>query len=191
MSGVAEHGMKLRKLSAAPSLALQAELGRRCRLMPAPADGRDAGTASQLIDVRWTRVMCCVFVVCVTSSLAHAAAGEIGPAQLIGVWRGTSICTDLTAAPACHDETVVYEFTAGSRPGAVHWAADKVVGGQRERMGEMELEYDKAEGCWKAFFTSPRTKSVWRLTVEGSRLTGTARLLPGNETIRKLDLRKE
>ncbi len=27
--------------------------------------------------------------------------------------------------------------------------------------------------------------------VEGTRLTGTARLLPGNETVRKLDLRKD
>jgi hypothetical protein len=42
-------GMKLTKLSAAPTLAPQAALGRRCRLMPAPVNGMDAGTASQLI----------------------------------------------------------------------------------------------------------------------------------------------
>src|SRR5512143_2947238 len=42
-------GMKLTKLSAAPTLAPQAALGRRCRRMPAPANGMDAGTASQLI----------------------------------------------------------------------------------------------------------------------------------------------
>jgi uncharacterized protein (TIGR02246 family) len=42
-------GMKLTKLSAAPTLAPQAALGRRCRLMPAPVSGMDAGTASQLI----------------------------------------------------------------------------------------------------------------------------------------------
>src|SRR5512146_2289594 len=40
--------MKLTKLSAAPTLAPQAALGRRCRLMPAPSRS-DAGTASQLI----------------------------------------------------------------------------------------------------------------------------------------------
>jgi hypothetical protein len=175
-----------------------------------PASARlDAGTASQLIPgVRWTRGVCdsmasmarrhapwvlrvaCTSLVLVTNPIAHAEADGVG-AQLIGVWRGTSTCTDLVAAPACHNETVVYEFTAGPQPGAVHWVADKVVAGQRERMGEMELEYDKAEGCWKAFFTSPRVKSVWRLSADGSRLTGTARLLPGNETIRKVDLRKE
>src|SRR5512146_1860859 len=42
-------GMKLTKLSAAPTLAPQAALGRRCRRMPAPVNGLDAGTASQLI----------------------------------------------------------------------------------------------------------------------------------------------
>jgi hypothetical protein len=48
-------GMKLTKLSAAPTLAPQAALGRRCRRMPAPAE-LDAGTASQLIPgVRLTR----------------------------------------------------------------------------------------------------------------------------------------
>ena len=144
--------------------------------------------------VRWNAVLgvvCFVFAVHVARSVAYAVAEDVGPGQLIGAWRGRSICTDLTAAPACHDETVVYEFTAGAQRDAVHWVADKVVAGHRERMGEMELEYDKAEGCWKAFFTSPRIKSVWRLTVEGSRMTGTARLLPGNETIRKLGLQRE
>jgi hypothetical protein len=42
-------GMKLTKLSAAPTLAPQAALGRRCRLMPAPVNSMNAGTASQLI----------------------------------------------------------------------------------------------------------------------------------------------
>jgi hypothetical protein len=48
-------GMKQTKLSAAPTLAPQAALGRRCRLMPAKS-ATAAGTASQLIPrVRPTR----------------------------------------------------------------------------------------------------------------------------------------
>jgi hypothetical protein len=122
---------------------------------------------------------------------ATVAAAAQDPEQLLGTWRGTSICTDRVAAPACNDEDVVYEFTRGARPNTVHWAADKIVNGQRVPMGEFDLTYDKAEGCWKAEYTSPRVKSVWRVTVNGSRLTGTGRLLPGNETVRKMDLRKE
>ena len=116
---------------------------------------------------------------------------DADPAQLIGVWRGTSICTDRVAAPACNDETVVYEFTAGQKPSTVHWTADKVVNGQRERMGEFDLQYDAAERIWKAQFSSPRVTSVWRLSVKGTHLTGSGRLLPGNEMIRKIDARKQ
>ena len=110
--------------------------------------------------------------------------------QLLGTWRGTSTCTDRVAAPACNDEVIVYEFTNGAKPGTVHWAADKVVNGQREPMGEMELAYDQTEKCWKAEFSSPRVKSVWRVSVDGNTMTGSATLLPGKEIIRKVDARK-
>ena len=125
------------------------------------------------------------------STVAQAQSAVGDAAELIGIWRGASICTDRVAAPGCHDETVVYEFTAGSAPGTVHWIADKLVNGQRERMGELELVFDKAEACWKAEFSSPRVRVVWRLVVNGSRLSGTGRQVPGNETIRKMDLRKD
>lgn len=143
--------------------------------------------------VRWgiSGVVSGVVLVLCAHAVLRAKTDEPDPAQLIGVWRGTSTCSDRVAAPACHDETVVYEFTAGSKNGTVHWAADKVVNGERARMGDLELTYDKTEACWKAEFSSPRVKSVWRLVVEGNHLTGTARLLPGNETVRKVDARKE
>jgi hypothetical protein len=86
---------------------------------------------------------------------------------------------------------VVYEFTAGDRPGTVRWKADKVVDGQRQSMGEMDLAYDAAESCWKAEFISPRAHHVWCLAIDGARMTGTARLLPGNQTIRKVDVRQD
>jgi len=123
------------------------------------------------------------------SALAKDDAGRAG--ELIGTWRGTSICTDRVAAPACHDETVVYAFTAGPKPGQVHWAADKVVNGERQRMGDLDMTYDTAEACWRVEFSSPRVKGVWRLTVDGAHLSGTGKLLPGNETVRKVDLRKD
>jgi hypothetical protein len=131
-----------------------------------------------------------VLLVAATAVVAQDSK-DADPAQLMGVWRGTSICTDRVAAPACTDETVVYEFTAGQKPGTVHWTADKVVNGQREPMGEFDLQYDAAERVWKARFSSPRVTSEWRVSVEGRHLTGSARLLPGNETIRRIDARKQ
>jgi hypothetical protein len=133
-----------------------------------------------------------VWGACLFALARLGSAHEPGePAQLIGTWRGTSICTDRVAAPACHDETVVYEFAAGPQPGTVRWKADKVVNGKRQPMGEMSLTYDKAEACWKGEFESPRVHSVWCLAVTDDRISGTGRLLPGQQTIRRIDVRKD
>ena len=126
-----------------------------------------------------------------TGGTMAAAPADRDPSELIGTWRGTSTCTDLVAAPGCRDEVVVYELTAGEKPGTVHWQADKVVDGKRQSMGEMDLVYDKDARCWSAEFTSPRVHSIWCLVVEGKHLTGTGRLLPGNQTIRRIDARKD
>jgi hypothetical protein len=145
----------------------------------------------------WTgRVTRAVLVMVILQSLgataiARARIDAPDPEQLIGLWRGTSTCTDRVAAPACQDERVVYEFTAGTQPEMVHWAADKIVNGRRARMGEMDVTYDKAEACWKAEFSSPRLKSIWRIVVDRDHMTGSARLLPGNEMIRKIELRRD
>ena len=122
---------------------------------------------------------------------ASAAPDEHKPSELIGTWRGTSTCTDRVAAPACHDEVVVYVFTAGEKPGTVHWQADKIVDGKREPMGEFDLVYDAAEKCWSAEFRNARVHSVWRVVVDGTHLTGTAQLLPGKQTVRRIDARKD
>lgn len=137
-----------------------------------------------------------VTVVMVTCCAALPSVSFASPAGAVpvapgGVWRGTSTCTDRVAAPACHDEVVVYEFTAGEKPGTVTWKADKVVDGQRAPMGEMELAYDAGEACWRAEFKNPRGQTVWCLAVDGGRLTGTGRALPGNQIIRKIDVRKD
>ena len=124
--------------------------------------------------------------------LGAAAAPDRGtPPEILGTWRGTSLCTDRVAAPACHDEVVVYEFTAGEKPGTVHWKADKIVDGERGFMGELDASYDAAERCWLAEFKSPRSHTVWCLVVDGDHLTGTGRQLPGKQVIRKIDVRKD
>lgn len=121
---------------------------------------------------------------------SHAPADH-KPEELIGTWRGTSTCTDRVAAPACRDEVVVYDFTSGAKPGTVSRKADKVVEGRREPMGEMDLAYDAEQRCWSAEFRSPRGGVVWCLAVDGAHLTGTGRLLPGKETVRRIDVRKD
>lgn len=137
-------------------------------------------------------LLCGLALVPVLALHAHAFdEPDRDPAHLMGTWRGTSLCTDRVAAPACNDETVVYEFSPGAKEGTVRWVADKVVNGSRLNMGEMELSFDLTEGCWKAEFSSPRSRTVWRLAVKDDQLSGTGRMLPGQQTIRKMELRRD
>ena len=110
--------------------------------------------------------------------------------ELLGTWRGTSTCTDKVAAPACRDETVVYDVRRGGKPGHAIVAADRVVNDQRVPMGELDFAWDAAAACWRADFESPRVTSRWCLTIDGAALKGTARLLPGNQIIRRIEVRR-
>jgi hypothetical protein len=111
--------------------------------------------------------------------------------SLLGTWRGTSTCTDKVAAPACQDETVIYDVRRGDKPGHAILAAHKIVNDQRVPMGELDFAWDAAEACWRSDFASPRVTSRWCLVVAGDRLTGTARLLPGNQVIRRVQANRE
>ena len=123
-------------------------------------------------------------VAAVSSALQHTVD------ELRGTWRGTSTCTDRVAAPACQDETVVYEIRNGDKVGTAILAADKIVNGDRVPMGEMTFAYDAPLACWRSEFESPRLKSRWCLTVEGETLKGTATLLPGNQVVRRINARR-
>jgi len=135
-----------------------------------------------------------LLVTCATvayPSIARAAQSAHPTSELIGLWHGTSVCTDRVAAPACKDETVIYDFTAGAKPETVRWKADKIVEGKRLPMGEFDLVYSRTESCWRAELTSPRLHMVWCVVVDGTTLRGTAMLLPGNQIVRKIEARKD
>jgi hypothetical protein len=129
--------------------------------------------------------------VLITTSMPMTAWASHPRSELIGVWRGTSVCSDRVAAPGCNNEVVIYEFSPGSQPEIVHWTADKVVDGKRLPMGEFDLTYDRNEACWRAEFKSPRVHMMWRVVVEGADLKGTASLLPGKEIVRKIEAHKD
>jgi hypothetical protein len=133
-------------------------------------------------------VLAGVFAAVVSAAAGQAANVAPPPSELLGIWRGTSTCTDRAAAPACTDEIAVYEFSAGAKPGTVHWQADKMVNGRREAMGTLELTYDTGDGCWKAEIAGQRVTSAWCLSVHGTHLTGTGTLLPGKQVVRRVDL---
>jgi hypothetical protein len=136
------------------------------------------------------KVIGCACVSFLLSLAAVSSASQHTIDELRGTWRGTSTCTDRVAAPSCQDETVVYEFRNGDKPGTVIMAADKIVNGDRVSMGDLTFVFDAALACWRSDFESPRVKSRWCFTVEGNTLRGTATLLPGNQVVRRVNARR-
>jgi hypothetical protein len=114
------------------------------------------------------------------------ASGKGDLKDFLGTWRGTSTCVNRTIAPACHDETVVYEVRRAGKPNTVILAADKIVEGKRVPMGELEFVYSEPDGCWRGEFTTPRAHGVWCLVVEGRHLHGSLLHMPENAEVRKV-----
>jgi len=112
-------------------------------------------------------------------------------AAIVGTWRGTSVCVDLVAHPACHDEVVVYEVTGPAADGTVRLQADKIVEGKREPMGELTFRFAADTGTWVADFERPRMRGRWSLRVEDTRMAGTLASLPDGKVARRVSLKKQ
>jgi hypothetical protein len=104
---------------------------------------------------------------------------------LAGDWHGTSLCTNLKLLPGCHDEVVVYHLTPNG--GKVHIAADKIVDGKPQNMGEFDLT-QKGNRLTYEMTDGQGRRSLWDFTVKGSRMTGVLKMLPSGDVVRKIDV---
>jgi hypothetical protein len=125
------------------------------------------------------------------AATAAYAAGTGDLSHFLGTWHGTSTCVNRKVAPACKDETVVYEVGRSEKPQAALLKADKIVDGKRVPMGELEFIYSEKDGCWRAELTTPRVEGIWCLVVDGQNMTGGLRVLPSNSEVRKVELKHE
>jgi ribosome-associated toxin RatA of RatAB toxin-antitoxin module len=80
--------------------------------------------------------------------VAASALASSDIAEFLGTWKGTSTCTNREVAPACKDETVVYDVVRTDTPGTAQLEADKV--------GELDFTYDDKAGCWRSEFSTSR-----------------------------------
>ena len=87
--------------------------------------------------------------------------------QLVGTWRGRSLC--VTAKPACTDETVVYRIQR-TRPHeeAFTLQADKIVAGKAEAMGDLTCRFEPL----RQLLICPMHGAEWRFRWDGSTLVG-------------------
>ena len=130
-----------------------------------------------------------MFIIILLASLQATPIHDTN--EILGTWQGTSTCTDRVAAPACNDEVIVYEVSAGAVRGVAHWKGYKIVAGQRDLMGELDFTYSADDRCWRADMSSTRVVGVWCLSVQGSAMIGSAWLLPGKQVVRAVKAQKQ
>jgi hypothetical protein len=110
-----------------------------------------------------------LFLTAVASPQLAASAGD----QVLGEWRGTSLCTNLKLAPACKDETVRYVFTRNEGATTYHLVADKLVSGTFETMGEMDFVYSASDATWSSELNAPRcARCKWWFRLNPQALVG-------------------
>jgi hypothetical protein len=127
----------------------------------------------------------------VLALLAGAAFAQGPREQLVGTWRGTSLCLDRAALPACTDEQVVYDIAAPtSASDVIVVKADKIVEGRREPMGEVTFRPDVATGRWVSEIKTPNVHALWHLALRDGGLRGGMMLLPSTTAVRIVELKR-
>lgn len=130
----------------------------------------------------------CLLLLAISSGGAAEGAGAI-----LGVWRGTSVCVDREAAPACRDEEVIYEFREVTPPaaGRLTVKADKIVEGKIVPMGVLDVIWDPGSETWSCELRTPRFHGLWSYKSRGGdELAGTLILLPDRTLVRKATARR-
>ena len=114
------------------------------------------------------------------------AAQAARPADILGTWRGSSICVDRAHDPACKDEAVIYQVDSLMIPtGPVRMSADKIVNGVRQPMGVLWLRYDSTAHAWSMEFQT-RSRERWSFVANGDTMTGTLVELPSGRLVRRV-----
>jgi hypothetical protein len=106
------------------------------------------------------------------------------PKDLSGNWEGESLCT-VPNSP-CHNEHVIYHVSQDKGvPGHYTIAADKVVNGEQEWMGDLHCVYEQAKANLRCV-----KPGVWEFAVNGDVMTGTLKLDDGT-LYRKVSVKKK
>ena len=104
---------------------------------------------------------------------ATAAPATAPVPDIVGTWRGTSLCVDKQNHPACNDEDAFYEIRpTGQASDSVIVKAQKMVNGAAELVSEDTFTH-QADGSWQADIPAPRYRIHVTLRVAGDSLTGT------------------
>ena len=134
------------------------------------------------------------FFLLVFLQVAPSAGAESDTRPILGIWRGTSVCVNREAAPACRDEEVIYEFRETVPPvaGNLIVKAAKVVDWKVVPMGVINIIWDPKEGAWLCDFQTPRFHGLWTyMQPKGDDLAGTLVSIPDRTLLRRVAARRQ
>jgi len=127
-------------------------------------------------------------LICLAPALNFSVAGQ--QTSLAGDWTGDSICFGNNAS--CHDEKVEYHISIDASDSTkVNIAADKIVDGKLEFMGDIFLKYDAAKQTLTGDLQNSRYQGVWEFTVRGNIIEGGLYILPDRTGGRKIRVQKK
>ena len=106
--------------------------------------------------------------------------------RILGDWTGESICVSGNN-PSCHDEQVVYHLSVDPADATkIKMAADKIVNGKAEWMGDIYLKYDSGKQTLSGDLQSSRSRGTWEFTIKGNMMWGTLTMLPEKTVVRQM-----
>ena len=119
-----------------------------------------------------------------------AAAPAVAPApkaEILGIWKGSSICTKVELNQFCQDETVVYNFVdVPGQPATVSLRAGRIVDNSVRPMYSLYVTFRPDQGLWTSQFERPQVRGIWAYVVHGDDMTGTATVLPSLTIVRNI-----
>ena len=119
------------------------------------------------------------------TAVGAPATAPAPKAEILGIWKGVSICTKVEGNELCRDETVVYTFfDVPSQPATVALKAARVVDDSVQPMYQLYFTYRPDNRSWTSEFTRPKFRGVWAYVVHGDEMTGTATVLPSLKLVR-------
>lgn len=104
---------------------------------------------------------------------------------ILGTWHGTSICADRVQYPGCNNEEVIYQVVAGPGRDSVTVKADRITGGERVSMGDIEVGQAK-DSSWAGVFQTGRGRVKLTLKVVADSMRGTLSDVASGGTIRQI-----
>ena len=144
----------------------------------------DSGSESRLNHRATKLTFSALIVICFALGVGFTTQSQT-VSSLTGDWSGESICVGEVGA--CHDEQVVYHISIDAADVTkVKIAADKLVNGKPEWMGDINLKYDASKNTLTGDLEGPRYHGVWEFTVKGNKMWGTLSLLPERRIVRQI-----